>query len=171
MENLIKQIEAAFADSDAQSISNVPAYMEEARELFRTMQRAYFDANQAYRRKEISEYERYKAQEEFYSTFSKQFISDYDWGKDEQIAREIKKVQATHEARNVRIATKMAKAGITSIDADDFTILYGKDFTGLWIIDGFQVKIQVIWAGGYNIQKLHHRVLVSVKQIKTKVAA
>jgi hypothetical protein len=132
MENLIKQIEAAFADSDAHQLQMFH-YMEEARQLFRTMQRAYFDANQAYRRKEISEYERYKAQEEFYATFSKQFISDYG-GKDEHIAREIKKVQA-NEARNVRIATKMAKAGITSIDATT-SPFFTKDFT-IVDIDGF----------------------------------
>lgn len=171
MENLIKQIEAAFADSDAQSIADVPRYVEEARELYRTMETAYYDAKKACRRKEISEYECNQKKKALYSTFSNQFMNDCDWGKDEHIAREIKRVEDTHEARNARIAIKMAKAGITTIDADDFTILYGKDFTGLWIIDGFQVKIQVIWAGGYNIQKLHHRVLVSVKPIKIKKAA
>ena len=60
----------------------------------------------------------------------------------------------------------MEKAGITSIDVDNFKVVYGKNFEGHWIIDGFRVKIEVIFAGGYNIQCLHHRVLVNIKPIK-----
>jgi hypothetical protein len=33
----------------------------------------------------------------------------------------------------------------------------------MWIIDGHRVKIDIILAGGYNIQRLHQRVLVNVK--------
>lgn len=164
MENLIKQIETAFAESDADSIAKVPEYIKQERALFESMRDTYYKAKR-------NTSERDRAQHALYSLFSKKFISDYDWGEAEHIAREIKSVKQTHEARNARIAVKMTKSGITNIDVEDFTVIYGRDFTGIWIIDGFKVKIEVIWAGGYNIQRLHQRVLVSVKPVKVKKAA
>lgn len=164
MDNLIKQIEAAFAESDAQSIEKVAEYIKEERALFAIMKENMYNTKRG-------SYERQVARDALYSTFSKRFMNDYDWGEAEHIVREIKAVKETHKARNGRIAVKMFKSGITKIDVEDFTVIYGRDFTGVWIIDGFKVKIDVIWAGGYNIQRLHQRVLVSVKPVKVKKAA
>lgn len=70
------------------------------------------------------------------------------------------------EARNAKIANKLNKAGITAVTGFDSSRT-PNGFTGRWTVEtdrGIKsVFIDVILAGGYNIQCLHHRVLVSVK--------
>ena len=145
--DILEQVTAAFAEADAQSIANVPAAVQAEREA---LKKARADDELSWR--------------DVRAMFSKRFLDDYDWGPQEHVARVVKQTQRTHEARNAKIAKKMIDAGIKGIDADDFQIVYGRDFTGLWIIDGFRVSIKVIWAGGYNIQCLHNRVLCQVKK-------
>jgi len=69
-------------------------------------------------------------------------------------------------ARNAKIAAKLNKAGISSITGFDSNRT-ADGFTGRWTVEtdkgAKSVFIDVILAGGYNIQCLHHRVLVSVK--------
>lgn len=70
------------------------------------------------------------------------------------------------EARNAKIAAKLNKAGITSVIGFESNRTTD-GFTGRWTVEtdkGIKsVFIDVILAGGYNIQCLHHRVLVNVK--------
>ena len=110
--------------------------------------------------------ERHRAREAMDAMFTKAFQSDSEWGEETHIERAIKSLQKTHAARNQRILNKMVKAGITSIDVDDFRVIYGEDFEGCWVIGGHLVSINVIWAGGYNIQALHQRVLVKITKNK-----
>lgn len=77
-----------------------------------------------------------------------------------------KNCAATAASRNAKIAKQLAKAEVTEVEGSEF----------VWTADGFNgifrvstnagskvVKINTVYAGGYNIQCLHLRVLVSVK--------
>ena len=77
-----------------------------------------------------------------------------------------KNCAATVAKRNATIAAKLEKAGVTEAVSEQFT--YTKDgFDGVFVVNTDagtkRVKINTIRAGGYNIQCLHLRVLVSVK--------
>ena len=164
--DLKEQIKAAFAESDAQSLAKLPEIIERQRNAYYELKQ---ETSRAFHLHGInsSEYQRLREQKE--TLFSASFKNDYDWGYSEHVARASKSLKKTHDDRNERIVRRMEKYGISKIDVDNFKVIYGEDFTGLWIIDGHQVSIKVIWAGGYNIQCLHHRVLVNVKA--NKVAA
>jgi len=155
--NIENQVKEAFAEADADAIADVPAAIREAREKYREMKAAYYAMPR-------NGGERYDQMRAIKSLFNKRFIEDFDWGEAEHIARFIKVLEKNHEARNERIVAKFKKAGIENIDAANFKAVYGEAFEGLWYIDGFRVKIEIILAGGYNIQRLHQRVLVNVKK-------
>ena len=70
------------------------------------------------------------------------------------------------EKRNISIAKKLEKAGVTEVLSEEY--VYTKDgFNGIFLVKtdtGLKVvTIDTIYAGGYNIQCLHLRVLVKVK--------
>jgi len=159
MKTLLQQIQAAFADADAQSIAALPEKVIEARAAYRNLKKEYLAT-------QYGSYERRIASNAIDAMFTKSFQSEYSWGEEDHIERAIKALKKAHAARNDRIHNKMAKAGITSIDVDNFKVIYGEDFQGLWVVGGHVVEIRVIWAGGYNIQSLHQRVLVKVTENK-----
>ena len=158
MTNINDQIANAFAESDAQAVAAAPQAVREAREEYRAMKADYYAIPQSERGKRQSQMAAIRA------LYSKQFISDFDWGEEEHIARFIKNLKKNHEARNERIVAKFTKAGIDNIDSTNFRAVYGEGFQGKWVIDGHTVKIEIILAGGYNIQRLHQRVLVNIKK-------
>lgn len=67
------------------------------------------------------------------------------------------------KARNAKIAAKLAKAGVTEVTSAE--VGYCKDgFNGYFRVNGDKmVIIDSILAGGYNIQRLHQRGLVTVR--------
>lgn len=68
--------------------------------------------------------------------------------------------------RNAKIAVKLQKAEITEI-ADVKYQRSSDGYTGIWVVNTNngvkRIKLEIIIAGGYNIQCLHYRTLVSVK--------
>ena len=74
--------------------------------------------------------------------------------------------QNTIDKRNASIAKKLEKAGVTEVLSEEY--VYTKDgFNGIFRVNTDagvkRVSIDTIYAGGYNIQCLHLRVLLKVK--------
>lgn len=69
-------------------------------------------------------------------------------------------------ARDAKIAAKLAKANVTSVESSSFAHT-SDGFTGVFIVDTDagkkRVSIDAIYAGGYHIQCLHQRILVKIK--------
>lgn len=90
----------------------------------------------------------------------------FDWGKEETKKRVIKKTKATIESRNTSIASKLVKAEITQVLSSNFTNT-NDGFNGVFMVETNKgpkkITIDTIYAGGYNIQCFHIRVLVKVK--------
>lgn len=77
-----------------------------------------------------------------------------------------KNTDATIKKRNASIAVKLTKAGVTNVVSSEFT--HSNDgFNGVYVVDTNsgkkKVTIDTVYAGGYNIQCLHLRVLVKIK--------
>jgi hypothetical protein len=77
-----------------------------------------------------------------------------------------KNCKATVDRRNASIAKKLLKAEVAEVLSNEFT--WTKDgFNGIFRVNTDKgekrVKIETIYAGGYNIQCLHLRVLVNIK--------
>jgi hypothetical protein len=78
----------------------------------------------------------------------------------------VKNCKATVDRRNASIAKKLIKAEVTEVLSNEFA--WTKDgFDGIFHVSTDKgekrVKIETIYAGGYNVQCLHLRVLVNVK--------
>lgn len=88
------------------------------------------------------------------------------WGDADLAEKITKREKANAEARNAKIAHKLEQLGVAEI-VDAKPVYTSNGFTGIWKLQSEKgqhtVKIEVILAGGYNIQCLHHRVLVKVK--------
>lgn len=152
MKHLIAKLEQAFAKCDAYYLQKIPTDVEEMRANWKQIKKDFYSISD--RPKFSYPVSPYGSAFEYKAQFSLQ----------EHIEKDIKETKQKHQKRNYKIAEKLIKAGVTNIDAINFEIEYGNDFTGSWIIDGHKVTIKVIFAGGYNIQCLHNRVLCNVKK-------
>jgi hypothetical protein len=77
-----------------------------------------------------------------------------------------KKHNATVAARNAKIAKKFDSLEINEVTTSESTYSNG-NFFGTWVLNTNKgkkvIEIEVIVAGGYNIQCMHNRVLCKVK--------
>lgn len=77
-----------------------------------------------------------------------------------------KNCAATAYKRNASITAKLVKAGVSEVVSEQYTHT-NDGFNGVFIVNTNagtkRVSIDTIYAGGYNIQCLHLRVLVKVK--------
>lgn len=84
-------------------------------------------------------------------------------GRNEYITKHCAKVV---EKRNASIAAKLTKAGVSSVISEEFTHTVD-GFNGVFVVNtdaGIKrVMIDTIYAGGWNVQCLHLRVLVKIK--------
>lgn len=78
----------------------------------------------------------------------------------------VKNCAAGVAKRNFKIASNLAKAGVTSVISSEYART-DDGFDGFFLVETNQgakrVTITTIYAGGYNIQCLHVRVLVKVR--------
>lgn len=78
-----------------------------------------------------------------------------------------KKHNATVAARNAKIAKKFDSLEISEVTPSESTYSDGGSFFGTWVLNTNKgkkvIEIEVIVAGGYNIQCMHNRVLCKVK--------
>ena len=119
---LLQQIEAAFAESDAQSLDKLPEVIERQRNAYYELKQ---EISRAFHSHGIESYEYRMACKQNRTLFSESFKDDYGWGHDEHIVRAIKSLKKTHHARNDRIVRRMEKYGITKIDESVQTSLGG----------------------------------------------
>ena len=98
---------------------------------------------------------------------SKQWLNLLE-NSDKELAAKITRIeQAKADKRNAKIAARLEAVRIKSINSVHTNRVSSDNFNGVWVVDtnvGMKrVVLQVILAGGYNIQCLHARVLVNVK--------
>ena len=142
MEKLINRIEASFSKLDVQTLLDIPQKV--------IAERAFLK-------------DRVNNHGETWRRFST-FWEEMGYGEEEQIARQIRKAKKLHDARNKRVAKKLHDAGVKDIELDAEFVM-GDNFEGTWFVDNFLVSLKVIYAGGYDVQCLHPRVLIKVKEV------
>ena len=153
---ILEKLTKVFEEADAKSIAGIPEDVKSSRQWYRKLY------------KEILEEHGGNYTSDFYRELktyaSKQTQNDMQDSFENHVRRETKRTKDSHADRNRRIADKCHQYGIEDIDSDELEIIYGTDFRGEWLIDGHYVKLDVIWAGGYNVQCLHCRVTCKVSK-------
>ena len=89
------------------------------------------------------------------------------WNSEDYILNFVEKnCESVVKKRNENIAKKLEKAGVVEVLSEEFSRC-DDGFNGFFMINcdnGVKkVSIESIYAGGYNIQCLHQRVLCKVK--------
>lgn len=69
-------------------------------------------------------------------------------------------------ARDGRIIKKLHDKVVYSIPEFEAEVDADNGFTGFFTVGEYAVTIQMIVAGGYNVQRIHNRVLVTVNKIE-----
>ena len=152
---VLQKLTEVFEEADAKSIAAIPEDVKSNRQWFRNLNKDLLEKHNGYTNNFYRDLNIYTSQQD---------RRDNEGTYENHVERETKRTKDSHVDRNRRIAEKFQKYGIEDIDSDELEIIYGTDFRGEWFIDGHHVKLDVIWAGGYNIQCLHCRVTCKVSK-------
>lgn len=158
---LMKQITEVLADYDRQVLEGLIASIPVRREAKKAVQ-ARWDAGEFKGMYATNHY----ASAVLEAVGGKGWSSLLEWGNAAIAEKLTKQEAAKAEARNAKIAAKLDKAGINAVTG--FKASTSRNgYEGTWKIETDKgekwVRLSVILAGGYNIQCLHHRVLVNVE--------
>ena len=153
-------LDAAFTEMDAKVLDNTQAWAQGRCEALKEFKAS--DEYQTLRRDQWALYAKLHS-----LAGGKTWYSVFGNGYGTRVAEFVtKNCKATADRRNASIAKKLLKAGVSEVISNEFT----------WSPDGFNgifrvatdkgdqtVTINTVYAGGYNIQCLHLRVLVHIK--------
>ena len=159
---IMNKLEEIFAPMDAK-------VLEASKQWAKERQNAIYDFQKSEEYKELKGAQNtWKRYDHLFAiaggkTWYKIFTSYGGESLEEFITKNCAKIAAN---RNAKIAAKLQKSGVTEVISESFTNT-NDGFNGVFIVntDGGQkrVTIDTVYAGGYNIQCLHLRVLVKVK--------
>lgn len=155
--NIMNQLNEVFVDMDARVLESSKKWVLERRDAMYE----FLDSAEA------KEMKMQKYQKAFDIAGGKTWYNVINGNDVESILAFVEKnCKAVATKRNASIAKKLEKAGVTEVISQEFERT-NDGFNGVFGVmtdaGAKRVIIETIYAGGYNVQCLHLRVLVKVK--------